>query len=69
MILGLLLLFSIAAVAFCAGYATRELISRKRRAEYLKFKPYVTAPRAAQPPAFLVRSANTSQRKRTGTDG
>jgi hypothetical protein len=34
----LLVLFLLLAVGFGAGYGTREMISRKRRAEYLKHR-------------------------------
>ncbi|WP_140977918.1 hypothetical protein [Bradyrhizobium guangdongense] len=61
--LGLLILISIAAVSFGAGYWTRERISRKRRAHYLKWEPYVrSSPRPTQPPAFLVHPTQTKQR-------
>jgi hypothetical protein len=40
--LGLLIIFVLVAIGFAAGYATRELISRKRYAEYLRFQPYTS---------------------------
>jgi hypothetical protein len=36
----LLVLLILIAVSFSAGYGTREMISRKRRAEYLKLQPH-----------------------------
>ena len=53
--LPVLALILIVVVSFAAGYATRAVISRKRRDNYLKWKPYVRRP--VQPPAFLVRGA------------
>jgi hypothetical protein len=54
--LPVLALILIVVVSLAAGYATRAVVSRKRRDKYLKWKPYVRRP--AQPPAFLVRGAN-----------
>jgi hypothetical protein len=56
--LGLLLLFLIAMTSFAAGYVTRSAISRRRRANYLKWEPYVRPSRPSKPPSFLVRSDN-----------
>ncbi|RXG99091.1 hypothetical protein [Bradyrhizobium zhanjiangense] len=39
---GLLIIFVLLAIGFAAGYGTRELISRKRHAEYLHLQPYVS---------------------------
>ena len=56
--LGFLMLVVVLAGGFCAGYATREMISRRRRTEYLKYQPYITpSRRPKQPPAFLVHQA------------
>ena len=56
--LGFLMLLVVLAGGFCAGYATREMISRRRRTEYLKYQPYITpSRRPKQPPAFLVHQA------------
>jgi hypothetical protein len=54
-VLGLLILFVVAALFFGAGYATRAAVSRKRYSEYLKYEPYLGAPRTTRPPAFLIR--------------
>jgi len=63
--LGFLILLMTLAGGFCAGYATRDVISRRRRTEYLKYKPY-TAPsrRPRQPPAFLVHPAHQAGAQR-----
>jgi hypothetical protein len=54
--LGLLILFGTLTIGFGAGYGTREMISRRRRAEYLKYAPYtLPTPRSRQPPEFLVK--------------
>jgi hypothetical protein len=54
--LGLLIIFVLLAAGFAAGYATRELVSRQRRAEYLRYEPYVSpSARPKQPPASLVQ--------------
>lgn len=55
--LGLLILFVVAALFFGAGYAARAAVSRKRHSEYLKYEPYLGAPRMTRPPAFLVRGS------------
>ena len=53
--LGLLFIFVLLAVGFTAGYGTRELISRKRHVEYLKFQPYNSpSSRRKQPSAYPV---------------
>jgi len=55
--LALLVLIVLVAASFGAGYGTRELVSRKRRAKYLQFKPYLPPPRKRnEPPAFLVQA-------------
>lgn len=44
---------------YCAGYATREYISRKRREKFLLYAPYVSAPpvrAGSRPPTFLIKS-------------
>ncbi len=59
---GLLVVFVLLAIGFGAGYGTRELISRKRHAEYLKYEPYVSpSRRLRQPPAFLVQPVQEKQ--------
>lgn len=58
--LGLLILFVVAALFFGAGYATRAAVSRKRHTEYLKYEPYLGAPRMTRPPAFLIRGNTLS---------
>jgi hypothetical protein len=63
--LGFLILLVALASGFVAGYGTREMISRKRPAEYLKYKPYVTpSSRPRQPPAFLVHPASQVDARR-----
>ena len=63
--LGFLMLVVVLAGGFCAGYATREMISRRRRTEYLKYKPYITpSRRPKQPPAFLVHQAPQARAQR-----
>jgi hypothetical protein len=53
--LGLLILILTAAISFGAGYVTRAAVSRKRRADYLKWQPYLPpSSRPSRPPAFLV---------------
>jgi len=59
-VLGLLILFVVAALFFGAGYATRAAVSRKRYTEYLKYEPYLGAPRMTRPPAFLIRGNTLS---------
>ncbi len=46
--LGLAIAFSLLAFGFVGGYATRGSISRKRRAQYLAYEPYLGAPRRGQ---------------------
>lgn len=59
---GLLIIFVLLAIGFAAGYGTRELISRKRHAEYLHLQPYVSpALRTRQP------SSDESTRSRYAT--
>ena len=49
---GLLIIIFLLAIGFAAGYGTRGLISRKRRAEYLKFEAYISPTlRPRQPPS------------------
>ena len=43
--LGLLIVFVLSGIGFAAGYATRGVISRKRRAQYLAYEPYLAPPR------------------------
>lgn len=59
--LGLVILFSTAALSFAAGYATRAALSRERRAEYLKYEPYLRPTRTSEPPAFLVRPSTDAR--------
>lgn len=59
--LGLGILFSTAALPFGAGHATRAALSRKRRAKYLKYEPYLQPPRTSAPPTFLVRSSTDTE--------
>ncbi|GLR91075.1 hypothetical protein GCM10007857_77910 [Bradyrhizobium iriomotense] len=59
--LGLVILFSTAAVSFGAGYATRAALSRERRAEYLKYEPYLRPTRTSEPPAFLLRPSTDTR--------
>jgi hypothetical protein len=58
-VLGLLIVFVVAGLFFGAGYATRAAVSRKRYTEYLKYEPYLGAPRTG-PPAFLIRGNTLS---------
>ena len=53
--LDLIALMLIVCLSFTAGYATRAHVSRRRRANYLKWEPYVRSRRSSNPPAFLVR--------------
>jgi hypothetical protein len=51
LMLGLLIILASLGVGFAAGYVTRGNISSKRRAEYLRYEPYVSpSRRPAQPP-------------------
>jgi hypothetical protein len=56
--LGLLIVFVLSGIGFAAGYATRGVISRKRRAQYLAYEPYLAPPRG--PP---LQSANLERAK------
>jgi hypothetical protein len=56
--LGLLIVFVLSGIGFAAGYATRGVISRKRRAQYLAYEPYIAPPR--RPP---LQSANLERAK------
>jgi hypothetical protein len=54
--LGLLIVFVLLAAGFGAGYATRDVVSRKRRAEYLRYEPYISpSARPGQPPGSRVQ--------------
>jgi hypothetical protein len=58
---GLLIVFVLLGIGFAAGYATRGVISRKRRAQYLAYEPYLAPPH--RPPlqsANLERAVNRS---------
>ena len=57
--LGLLIVFVLSGIGFAAGYATRGVISRKRRAQYLAYEPYIAPPR--RPP---LQSANLERAKK-----
>ncbi len=66
--LGFLILLMTLAGGFCAGYATRDVISRRRRTEYLKYKPY-TAPseapsRSTSPSTVVLRTGACTFRAR-----
>ncbi|UWU91300.1 hypothetical protein [Bradyrhizobium sp. CB1015] len=54
---GLLIIFVLLAIGFAAGYGTRELISRKRHAEYLNLQPYVS-------PALRTRPSSSDESTR-----
>ena len=56
--LGLLIVLVLLGIGFAAGYATRGVISRKRRAQYLAYEPYIAPPRG--PP---LQSANLERAK------
>lgn len=56
--MGLLIIFVLLAIGFAAGYGTRELISRKRHAEYLNLQPYVS-------PALRTRQPSSDESTRT----
>jgi hypothetical protein len=47
--LGLLIIFVSLAIGFAGGYVMRGTMSRKRRAEYLKYEPYISPSRAKSP--------------------
>jgi len=55
---GLLIIILLLAIGFAAGYGTRALISRKRRAEYLKFQAYSS-------PTLRPRQPSSGQGTRT----
>jgi hypothetical protein len=55
---GLLIIILLLAIGFAAGYGTRGLISRKRRAEYLKFEAYIS-------PTLRARQLPSDQGART----
>jgi hypothetical protein len=55
---GLLIIFVLLAIGFAAGYATRELISRKRHTEYLNLQPYVS-------PVLRTRQPSSDESTRT----
>ena len=48
--LGLLIMFILLGIGFAAGYAARGFISRKRRAEYFAYEPYLAPSRRHAPP-------------------
>jgi hypothetical protein len=65
--LGLLFLMLIVVASFGAGYATRYVVSRRRRAKYLKWEPYLRPPkRPTQPPAFLMRPTQNNPTQNKG---
>ncbi|WP_027523303.1 hypothetical protein [Bradyrhizobium sp. Ec3.3] len=43
--LGLAILFAAVGLGFAVGYGTREVVSRRRYAEYLAYAPYLGPPR------------------------
>ncbi|MCK1740349.1 hypothetical protein IVA80_05590 [Bradyrhizobium sp. 139] len=55
---GLLIIFVLLAIGFAAGYGTRELISRKRHAEYLHLQPYIS-------PALRPKQSSSDERTKT----
>jgi hypothetical protein len=42
--LGLFIIFALVGLGFWAGYIYRGLVSRRRRAEYLTYEPYLPSP-------------------------
>jgi hypothetical protein len=48
--LGILIILVSLGVGFAAGYVTRGKISRKRRAEYLRYEPYISPSRRPEQP-------------------
>ena len=44
-------MFLLLGIGFAAGYAARGFISRKRRAEYFAYEPYLGASRRRPPPS------------------
>lgn len=69
--LDLVLFAVIVPIAFGAGYATRSVVSRRRRTKYLKWKPYVRPSTSSQPPQFLIRpqGGNVAQMPRVASRG
>jgi hypothetical protein len=62
--LGLFILLVTAALSFAGGYVARASVSRKRRANYLKWEPYVRASRRPlELPAFLIRAPQNEPRR------
>jgi hypothetical protein len=59
--IALLVMFLLLAVGFGAGYGTRELISRKRHAEYLQFQSYFSPSRRPPLSAHLRAKAEHAQ--------
>ncbi len=53
--LGLLIILASLAIGFSAGYVMRGTMSRKRRAEYLKYEPYISPSLRAKSPASLAQ--------------
>lgn len=47
--LGMAVVVALLALGFAAGYAVRGVISRKRRAVYLKLAQYTEPPRSRPP--------------------
>ena len=71
--LGFLILLATAAISFASGYGTRDLLSRRRRAEFRKYEHLCG--KAERPPAFLIHPQNQPspnqnvEQLRTGTRG
>jgi hypothetical protein len=58
--LDFLVVLFLGAIGFMLGYWVRGMVSRKRRAKYLKYQPYLPPHyRPTAPPAFLIHPANT----------
>ncbi len=57
--LGLIVLLALLAIGFGAGYGTREIISRRRHAAYLKYEPYVASERHRKQPPRVAGSRGT----------
>ena len=55
---GLLIIFVLLAIGFAAGYGTRELVSRRRHADYLHLQPYVS-------PELRTRQPSSDESTRT----
>jgi len=49
--LGLLIILILLGLGFAAGYAVRGVVSRRRRAEYFAYEPYLGASRRRPPPS------------------